>query len=184
VLVWKNVPSQSGTPPDIVLGQADFMSGMANRGQKSIDAGTLNGPSAVYADYGHIYVSDSNSYRVLIWNTVNPMNGQPADVVLGAPDFTSGGRIYGAGGMQVYHGRLYLCDGGNNRVIYWNSIPSQNGILPDGVLGQPDLKSGNPNSPSLSVDNLQDPSGVLVSDVGVYIADTGNGRIVARPPLP
>jgi hypothetical protein len=120
----------------------------------------------------------------LIWNTLDPSSGQAADVVLGTPDFMTWGFIYGPGPVQSYHGRLYLPDSGNSRIQVWNSIPTQNGVPADQVIGQPSSQSGQPNPGGISLSTLQRPSGVLLTDVGFYIADSGNGRIVARPPLP
>ena len=34
VLIWRGLPERSNPPADIVLGQADFCGGLANRGRR------------------------------------------------------------------------------------------------------------------------------------------------------
>ena len=181
VLIWKTIPTQNQAP-DLVLGQGDFTSTTYNRGTMKIDATTLNQPRGVYADEGHIYISDTGNNRVLIWNTLDPTSAQAADVVLGAQDFISYGRFYGLLGLQTARGRLYVTDSGSNRILYWNSIPTQS-LPPSGAIGQPNLNSGAPNPDGIGPGGLQTPGGFLVTDVGIYIADGGNGRVLALPPL-
>ena len=67
------------------LGQIDFTHGDAN----SPGRHSFSYPSATIADAsGHLYVADRN--RVLGWASAQGfVNGQPADVVLGQPDFYS-----------------------------------------------------------------------------------------------
>lgn len=184
VLIWKSIPTQNQQAPDIVLGQSDFNGTDYIHKNLNPDATTLGEPRAVYADASHIYVSDTDLNRVLIWNTLEPGNGQAADVVLGASDFSSYGRYYDANTLQVYRGRLYIADPGSSRILVWNSIPTQNGLPPSAVIGQPNLQTSSPNTGGLSATVLQRPAGFLVVDIGTYVADSGNGRIVALPPLP
>src|SRR5206468_104984 len=72
-----------------------------------------------------------------------------------------------------------------HRVLVFPSIlflPSANGG-PLGVLGQADLKTGNPNWDSAdglaTADSLYAPSGVWVDRQDtLYVADTGNNRVL------
>ncbi len=184
VLIWKSIPTQNQQAADIVLGQADFKGTEYAHKSLDIDATTLAEPRAVYADAGHIYVSDTDANRVLIWNTLEPSNGQAADVVLGASTFADYGRYYGVGAVQTYRGRLYVADAGSSRILVWNSVPTQNGLPPTAVVGQPNLQATSPNTGGLSANVLQRPNGFLVVDIGIFVADTGNGRVVGFPPLP
>ena len=115
VLIWKTIPAQNQQPPDLVLGQADLIGITAYRGGTKPTASTLKSPQGVYADETSIYVSDTGSNRVLIWNTLDPANGQAADVVLGQADFTTDAAagsvselaITSPRGLGVTKGRLY-----------------------------------------------------------------------------
>src|SRR5258708_34325752 len=42
--------------------------------------------------------------------------------------------------------RLYITDLGHNRVLIWNSLPTQNAQAADVALGQPNLTSSIPNN--------------------------------------
>lgn len=89
VLVWNALPSTSGVPADIVLGQPDFFSDLPNLGGTPT-AGSLSRPEGLLYLDGHLFVSDGNNNRVLVWTDASLVNGGPADYVLGQPDFTSG----------------------------------------------------------------------------------------------
>ncbi len=83
---------------------------------------------------------------------------------------------------------LYVADPCNNRVLGFNDarklVP---GAKADIVIGQPDMQtalcnypSGNPNQPGQS--NLCGPIGLLVDSSGnLYVADSGNGRVLRFP---
>lgn len=62
-----SAPLTTGMEADLVLGQADFISGEANQGG-SCGANTLNGPRAVDVDSeGNIYVIDTWNNRLLLY---------------------------------------------------------------------------------------------------------------------
>ena len=83
---------------------------------------------------------------------------------------------------------LYVADPYNNRVLGFNDarklVP---GAKADIVIGQPDMQtalcnypSGDPNQPTQS--NLCGPIGLLVDSGGnLYVADSGNGRVLRFP---
>lgn len=195
VLIWRNLATLvSGQQADIVLGQADFTGIGQNRnpvpGAAQPMANTLSGPFGVHTDASHIYVSDTYNSRVLIWNTTEPTNGQAADVVLGQPSFVVSGvsptannsAINDPMGLFTYNGQLYVADRQLHRIAAWTRIPTQLNAPIDAVLGQSDVNSGAPNAGGLTASRLQAPSNILATEVGIYIADPGNGRIVVLPP--
>ncbi len=49
----------------------------------------MRGPQGVWIQGSKLFVADTQNNRVLIWNTIPTQNNQPADVVLGQPDFTT-----------------------------------------------------------------------------------------------
>jgi hypothetical protein len=83
----------TGAPAAIVLGQADFTSGAANRGGTPA-ADTLAGPRGIAIESGRLVVADSLNHRLLIWQPVPDTNGAPASAVLGQADFTSNAPNY------------------------------------------------------------------------------------------
>src|SRR4051794_21363976 len=70
----------------VVLGQPDFTTTTENIAATS---STLRLPTAVASDGVHVVVADTNHNRVLIWNRIPTSNDQPADVVVGQPNFNT-----------------------------------------------------------------------------------------------
>lgn len=182
VLIWDNVPNLSGTPPDVVIGQSGF-----GGGNSGLDSDRLSFPTAAVIASNRLIVADQNNNRVLIWNSVPTENGQPADVVLGQPDFFT--REEGDDAEQMNRPssvwsdgfRLLVSDTGNNRVLYWQLFPQDTGTEADFVIGQTDF--GRSNSASGS-SGLNTPYGVSSDGSRVYIADSGNNRVLEYNSLP
>jgi hypothetical protein len=90
VLIWNTIPTGSGAPADVVVGQPDFKTATSNLGGGNTPNNKgLRGPQGVWLQDGKLYVADTQNHRVLIWNHVPTSNGQPADVVLGQPNFNT-----------------------------------------------------------------------------------------------
>src|SRR5579864_7745651 len=85
VLIWKSIPATIDAPPDIVLGQADFNT--VQRATTSSSA--FRGPQGVWIQGARLFVADTQNHRVMVWNNIPTANNQPADYVLGEPNFTS-----------------------------------------------------------------------------------------------
>jgi uncharacterized protein (TIGR03437 family) len=166
VLVWNNIPTTNGQAADYVLGEPNLSSApAATQGDLPPQANNLFAPSSVNSDGTRLFVTDLGHDRVLIWNNIPTQTQQPADVVLGQPDMiseidnnsqklcksngtdTTGALTYPArcGATLSFPRyalsdgtRLFIADGGNDRVLIYNSIPTQNGQTADVILGQPD----------------------------------------------
>jgi hypothetical protein len=74
VLIWNAVPSTSGVPADVVLGQADFVSSVPGGG-----AAGMNAPSSVAVLNGKLVVSDTGNARLLVFNQIPATSGVAAD---------------------------------------------------------------------------------------------------------
>jgi hypothetical protein len=187
VLVWNAMPATTGRAADLVLGQPDMTSSGPNNG--GLGAGSLAFPNFAYASRGKLFVADTNNNRVLVWNAIPTANRAAADLVLGQPDMTSSAPAAPSArtlsSPRAVHvdadGRLYVVDAGNNRVLYWNAIPTQSQAPADGVIGQPALDAGLANNGGLGARTLQDPNDVLAAGDRVYVADMGNNRILVLP---
>ena len=61
---------------------------------------------------GRLYVADKSNNRVLVWNSFPTVDFQPADHVLGQPDFVSntihGGQMDPSGGYNNVQGVLVV----------------------------------------------------------------------------
>ena len=155
---------------------------------------------------GKVFVVDQGNSRVLIWNKIPSNNGVPADLVLGQKDFYSREANAGMGQKRcdaasmyfptdVVYGRkgLFVSDSGNNRVLVWKELPTENGQPADLVIGQSTFtghKFNRGGEPSEC--NLNDPYGMFLEedpedeeDSGrLYICDRGNSRLVIWDELP
>jgi hypothetical protein len=191
VLIWHSFPTRSNQPADVVLGQADFASALANRGTSEASADTLNWCYGVAIANGALYVADTGNRRVLKWDHIPSRNGKPADLVLGEADFVTrdenAGHAATAFGMRWPHAvavaqdRLFVADAGNNRVMVWDGLPTTNGAPCSFVLGQRDFASVDHNMaayyPTAAALNM--PYGLAVLGDRVVVADTANSRLVA-----
>lgn len=181
VLGFNAVPTDNDASADFVLGQADFTGRMSGTG-----ASLFSNPSKTVTADGRLFVADTGNNRVLIWNAL-PTGNVPADVVVGAPDFTSspggGSRttMQSPSGLAVAGGRLFVGDRDNNRVLVWNSIPTANGAPADLVLGQANFTD---NASGLSRTALNHPYGVWSDGTRLAVADTLNNRVLVWSTLP
>lgn len=176
VLIWNTVPTTSATAPDVVVGQADFTSNISGT-----SASTLSYPTSAIIANGRLVVADQNNNRVLVWNTVPSTNGAAASIVLGQTTFLTNASDDEADEMNRPSAlwsdgfRLLVCDSGNNRVLYWQLFPQASGALADYVLGQ---SSFSRSAAGTSSSAMRAPFGVASDGTGVYVADSGNNRVL------
>lgn len=176
VLLWNSVPTLSSTPPDVVIGQTSF-TGSAS----GLSASSLSFPSAAFIVSNKLMVADQNNSRVLIWNTIPTANGTAADIVLGQPDFTTKTTGDDADEMNRPAAlwsdgfRLLVSDTGNNRVLFWQLLPSESATEADIVVGQTDFGRSSSGSGS---SGLNTPYGIGSDGSKFYVADSGNNRVL------
>ena len=197
VLIWHGLPLSAKQPPDVVLGQIDFRSGLANRGRDRPAADTLNWCYGVAIRAGRLIVADTGNRRVLVWNSVPQINGAPADLVLGQRDFWSrdeGGHPSdangAAAGMRWPHavaldgGRLLVADAGASRVMVWHHMPDLDGAPCDAVLGQANFGAAEHNrgASDPTAASLHMPHGIAAQAALVVVADTANSRLLGFEP--
>lgn len=190
ILIWKDWPSHSNQPADLVLGQRDFVSNAANRGG-AVSSATLNWCYGLSLAEGKLLVADTGNRRVLIWNRLPEENGQPADIVVGQKDFECRDENAGEGasavGMRWPHsivmdnGRLLITDAGNNRVMVWDEMPDAPGAPCDFILGQRSFVDIDHNRGRYLPDEcaLNMPYGLCTAGPWLIAADTANSRLVA-----
>lgn len=168
-----------------VYGQADFSGILANRtGSATPAADSLSGPRQIMTDASGLYVADFQNNRVLLF----PFGSPTASRVYGQlGSFTSA--VANNGGLTQHTlsvpravwadaSGVYIADTGNHRVMFY----SGNSIVGSRVYGQGgNLLQANMNNGGLSADSLNGPRGVAADATGVYIADTGNNRVLYYP---
>lgn len=217
VLIWNTIPTQNHAPADLVLGQPNFTSAPEvdlTRATVDARADSMLNPVSVTSDGIRLYVSDLGHNRVLIFNSLPTRNAQPADVVIGQPDFTSSvannsTRLCPANGKDadgkdtfprlcgatldfprfaLSDGRrLFISDGGNDRVLIYNEIPTQNGKAADATLGQFSADTNLTSDSAFpervsSSDSFRTPAGLAFDGENLYVSDPFNRRVVIYTP--
>ena len=186
LFVWNSLPESSFQEPDIVLGQIN-PEDTGRNAYGSASASTLLYPSGLWSDGEKLIIADAWNHRVLIWNTFPEKNGQPADVVLGQPDFINNQpNIKGIGqtptaqslnwpyGVYSDGTHLWIADTGNRRVLFFKNIPSKSFQAADEVIGKADF-----NDRDYDHNNPIWPYSVKIGPKGqMAIADTQYYRIL------
>jgi uncharacterized protein (TIGR03437 family) len=230
VLIWNRIPTTNNQPADVVVGQPNFKT--TSVPGNTPNSKSMRGPQGVWIQNGRLYVADTGNNRVLIYNQIPTSNGAAADVVLGAPDFTTfvepdltqqktnatASLVLNPVAVSSDGAHVFVTDLGYNRVLVWNSIPTTNGVPADVAIGQPDMVSSLPNNaystsptdttvppvqtpvlcqasngtdinshptyPAYCNATLSFPRFVLAANNRLFIADGGNDRVLVFNQIP
>jgi len=198
------------SPPMLaVIGQSTFTSGQnglgqANRGNAQPDATTLDFPLGGTSNGTDIWIADSNNNRVLrfvqqsgAYNTATSLIGQ-LSYAFRSINLIEGREVYfyngtaGYGGVAIDYNstppHMYVADSLNNRILCFNDARIvQQGSVADLVIGQNGPYYSLINSPTNETteptnSGLNTPVGLVVDSKGnLYVADSGNGRVLRFP---
>lgn len=232
VLIWNTIPAYNNAPADVVVGQPDFVSVSLPGNQPN--AKSMRGPQGVWIQNGKLYVADTQNNRVLVYNHIPTTNGAAADLVIGAPNFTTfvepdisqqtttatSSNLLNPVSVTSDGVRLYVTDLGYNLVLIWNTIPTANGAPADVEIGQPDMVSsvannaytgtaatsstdttdkevpllctvsngtdlaGNPTYPNGCNSTVSFPRFALAGGGHLFVADGGNDRVLVFNKVP
>ena len=158
----------------------------------------LLAPRGVCFQKNILVVSDTAQNRVFIWKQLSGSEYQQATIILGQTNSfhterNSGGLVNGSSllypsGIWTDGKLLIVADAWNHRVLIWNNLPTENGQAADIVIGQPDFESNQPNINGLSkppsAQSLYWPYGVCSDGKRLWIADTGNRRVLFFETIP
>ena len=209
VLIYNQVPTANGAAADIVLGVPSLTTAVpVALTIVTATASNLTSPVSVTSDGTRLFVTDLGANRILIWNSIPSTNGAPADFEIGQPDMSSAipnnstkvcasnGVVSTTDSTLTYPSRcektlsfprfalsdgkrLYVADGGNDRVLIYSSIPNGNNIAADLVLGQPDFTT---YAPGDNADQISTPTSLAWDGTNLYVADVFNRRVLAFSP--
>jgi uncharacterized protein (TIGR03437 family) len=195
ILVWKDsVRFRNGDPADLVVGQPNLRTGVANvdtLGSASPSKTSLSAPQgiAVNPSDGSLWVADSGNNRVLRYPRPVSQSGRISpDVVIGQTDFNSAlsaavnaTSLSSPGFVAVGpNGDLFVSDNGNNRVLEYPA-GAGNGAAAVRVFGQPGMTTA-VRPTQVSAQTLAAPQGIAVDPASnLYVADTGANRVLIFP---
>ena len=160
VLVWNSVPRQNGQVADFALGQPNVDS------SDSVDAETANNTPALCEATGKDAEGNDTFPRL-------------CNATLNFPRYAlSDGN------------RVFIADGGNNRILVYNTMPTRSGQPADVVLGQLTATLDQDSEPLRisSADTVRTPMGLAWDGTNLYVTDPFNRRVmvftVGDQPLP
>lgn len=153
VFIWNDLQQVLASggllAPDVVLGQLEKEHTGRNAGSGAT-AASLHYPSGLWSDGTRLLVADAWNHRVLVWHSFPTQHGQPADQVIGQPDFESNlPNVKGIGsapssqslnwcyGLFSDGQQLWIADTGNRRILYYHRIPDHDFAAADEVIGKP-----------------------------------------------
>ncbi|MGL6022916.1 MAG: hypothetical protein ACRC0A_07430 [Chitinophagaceae bacterium] len=187
ILYFDHIPKNNGEMANRVIGQVGFE-------QREYNPQNAIWPYSIkIADNGGMIIADTQYYRCLLWHDFRTSYLQPADVVIGQPDFESNGAnqyklspdantlncCYDA---CFFDKQLLVADTGNSRILLWNSIPEKNNVLANNLIGQKKFNTNGESSLSMTNSTLKNqmywPFAVNSYKKNIAIADTGNNRIL------
>ena len=186
VFIWNTIPTKEYQEPDVILGQLEVEDSGRNSGG-DVTATTLQYPSGLWSDGKQLIVADAWNHRVLIWHSIPTKNAQPADVVIGQPNFdTNLPNVKGIGndpsaktlnwpyGLFSDGKSLWIADTGNRRILFYNNIPTENYEPADKVIGKPSFTTRDYNN-----DEPIWPYSVKINSKGqMAVADTQFYRVL------
>lgn len=186
--------------PFAVLGAARNPN-MVTKGIKP-DTNTCFGPrgAAVMPENGPVWICDTGHHRLLGWKQLPENDNTPADWVIGQADMYSEGRN-GKGEINAttvnvptgicviqHNGQtgMAVADAWNHRILIWNTLPENNNVPADIVLGQADFNSGESNrgSAQATANSMHWPYGIAWQDGHLLVADSENRRVLIWNDLP
>ncbi len=183
--------------PIAALGQPDLASGLANAGKGGPTAATLSSPTQLATDGTRLLVADFGNSRVLVWNELPSTSMQPADVVIGQQNFGAGAVFGGQSAVSATHfqrpwglaivgEQLVVSDMPASRLLVYDSIPTTNGASADGVIGQADFESADPNrgEEEPSALSFKLPQSLSTDGTRLLVADWMNHRVLIFDKVP
>jgi hypothetical protein len=183
VLGFHKIPTSHGAAADFVIGQPDFTT---NTQVVPPTARSLFRPYAAYCMDDKLLVVDKDNHRIQVFDPIPTSSHPAASYTIGQADASS--RDSGCADNKLFHpyevlrvGEAFLvADGGNHRVLAFDTMPQSFGAKADAVLGQPDMNScllnqgkANPDASTLAWPNALASDGKRLA-----ISDHTNNRVV------
>ena len=175
VLIWRDSSlPRAAKGPDIVLGR--------NGPDSGASGSTIVDPVSAAFDGKRLFVGDAALHRILIWNSLPASDGQPADVVLGQPDFVPsastelpGPDTINSPSAMVSDGtNLFVADALDHRILVFT--PADLPLASSAVLNSAILTGGHSAPGSLAPGSLATIAGISLGP-SAQSASAGDGAL-------
>lgn len=161
VLIWNSIPTSNGVPADVEIGQPNMTESVpdnAYTGTAATTAGSTDVEVPVLCTEAN--GTDSNNA---------PTYPPVCNATLSFPRFALSDGT-----------RLYVADGGNDRVLEYEQIPQTNAVSADIILGQ---QGGKIDQATNATDSMNTPTSLAWDGSNLYVADPYNRRITVYTPM-
>jgi hypothetical protein len=195
VFVYATVPSDSG---------ATASRSTVGDGSTGCAPTSLSDPRGVFLTPSRLIVADTGHNRVLVYEPVaHDLSLFVLKLVLGQLDPSTTGSLCAANDVNgsgvsssspneiTMNGpkavwtdgtHLVVADSGNNRLLVWNTFPTASGQAADAVVGQASFTTAAIGAAGAK--ELWDPESIASDGTQLFVADTGNNRVVVFPSIP
>jgi len=159
ILIWNTIPTSNQQPADVEIGQPDMTTGIPDDSYTTVNL-TTSTTTGLTTEEEPAMCTVSNGIDV----NSNPTYPALCEYTLSFPRFALSDGTH-----------LYVADGGNDRVLIYNKIPTANAAKADIVLGQTDFVS---DAPTDGADTMNAPLSIAFDGSNLFVADTYNQRIL------
>jgi uncharacterized protein (TIGR03437 family) len=164
VLIWNTVPTSNAAAADVAIGQPDLVTSIENNAYSVTDAtiNTAGNPTKLTKVLCDSNGTDSASSATF---------PRRCAATLSFPRFVISDGT-----------RLYVADGGNDRVLIFKKIPTTSGQRADIVIGQPDEFNDNTGLNPDGTDAFQTPTSLAWDGTNLFVSDGYNRRVEVFSP--
>ena len=162
VLIWNSIPTSNGVPADVEIGQPNMTESVADN--------SYTGTAATTA-------GDTNVEVPVLCTTPNGKDSNNAPTFPTACNYTLNYPRFALSDGT----RLFVADGGNDRVLEYEKIPTSSAAAADIILGQ---LGGTVDQANNAADSMNTPTSLAWDGSNLYVADPYNRRIMVYTPLP
>lgn len=187
VLYFNEIPNKNFAEATNVIGQQDLNS-------KDYDSDNPIWPYSVrVSTEGKLAITDTQYYRVLLWNNWQDAFTKQADSIIGQKAFNENGQnqysfLSKANTLNWCYDSffkengIWVADTGNSRLLWFETVPNSNNYSANDLFGHDNFETGSENMNTiLGTENaLYWPFSICILGEKLAVADTGNHRVIFK----
>ncbi len=190
VYLWNTFPASWDTAADAVFG--DSTTDCTSTGLNDPRGAIVVGNDVVIADSQHnrvlVYALSDASKPRLVLGQVESADADPFDLCTANDATGTGDPIAPAASTLNFPTavwsdgtKLVVADTGNHRVLVWNTFPTASGQAANVVIGQSSFTT---IASGAGATGLNAPQSIASDGDQLFVADTGNNRVLAYATIP